>query len=118
MADEFLTADRAKTLTRLLYVELTFAVLVSLLVVVELVGEVEKYVVTLIVIALLLGGVGAAALRAVRQRSESARRLCIATGIVLLLTSVPLVAILVGLLTAVLGVGILMVAFAPAQEPR
>lgn len=115
---EFLTADRAKTLTRLLYVDLTLALVVLLMALPGILGEFEKYVVTLTVIAALLGGVGGAALRAVRQRSASARRLCIATGIVLILTSLPLVAILIGLLTAVLGVGILVVTYAPEREPR
>jgi hypothetical protein len=118
MVDEFLTADRSKTLTRLLYVDIAMAVVVALLALPGIVGEFEKYVVTLLVIAAVLGGVGGAALAAVRGRRESARRLCIATGVVLILASLPLVAILVGLLTAVLGVGILVVTFAPERGPR
>lgn len=118
MVDEFLTADRAKTLTRLLYVELAFALVVALLALPGILGEFEKYVVTLLVIAVVLGAVGGAALHAVRTRRGSARRLCIATAVVLILASLPLVAILVGLLTAVLGVGILVVTFAPEREPR
>jgi len=119
MVDEFLTADRAKTLTRLLYVELAFAVIVLLMALPGLTGEeFKKYVITLTVIAVLLGAVGGAALRAIRQRSDSARKLCIATGIVLIVVSLPLVVVLVGLLTAVLGVGMLVVTFAPEREPR
>ena len=118
MVEEFLTPDRAKTLTRLLYVELAFALVVLGLALPGIVGDFEKYVITLTVIAVLLGGVGGAALQAIRHRRDSARKLCIATGVVLLVTSFPLVVILVGLLTAVLGIGILVVTFAPEREPR
>ena len=118
MPENFFAPDRVKTLTRLLYVTLGFAVLVALLALPGIIGEFQKYVVTLLVIAALIGGFGGAALRAVRERQDSAKRLCIATGVVLILTSIPLIAILVGLLTAVLGVRVLVVTVAPEREPR
>ena len=118
MVEEFLTPGRAKTLTRLLWVALGFAVVVALLALPGIIGEFEKYVVTLLVIAALMGGVSGAALRAVRARSDSAKRLCIATGVTLLVTSLPLVAILIGMLTAVLGVGVLVVTVAPERDPQ
>jgi hypothetical protein len=116
MVEEFLSAGRVKTLQRLLWLALAFGVVVALLALPGIVGDFEKYVVTLLLIGAVLGGVSGAALRAVRQRHDSAKRLCIATGVLLIIASLPLMAILIGLLTAVLGVGILMVTVAPERE--
>ena len=115
---EFLSDSRATALTRLLYVALGFAVVVALLALPGIIGDFGRYVVALLVTAALLGGVSGAALRAVRNRSSSAKRLCIATGVVLLVASLPLVAVLIGLLTAVLGVGVLVVTVAPEKEAQ
>jgi hypothetical protein len=52
-------------------------------------------------------------MRALSDRSPSARRACILTGVLLLLLSVPLVPIWIGLLTAVTGIGVLVVVLAP-----
>ena len=113
---EFLTAGRVKTLTRLLYIALALAALTALLALPGLVGDFQRYGVTLLVVAVLIGGVSFAALQAIRSRSDAAKRLCIATGIVLVIGSVPLVAVLVGLLTAVLGVGVVVVSVAPEKD--
>ena len=118
MVEEFLSPGRVKTLTRLLWVAIGFAVVIALLALPGIIGEFEKYVVTLLVIAALIGGASGMALSAVRGRSDSAKRLCITAGVVLLVTSLPLVAILIGMLTAVLGVGLLVVTVAPEREPQ
>lgn len=113
---DFLTAGRVKMLTRLLYVALALAALTALLALPGLIGDFQKYAVTLLVTAALVGGVTFAALQAIRRRSAAARRLCITTGIVLVIGSVPLVAVVIGLVTAVLGVGVLVVTVAPEKE--
>lgn len=113
---EFLSPARSKVLRRLLYVTLGIAVLVALLALPGLIGDFQRYVVTLLVIAAILGTVGGLALRAVQARTDAARGLCILTGVLLLLLSLPLVGILVGLFTAVLGIGLLVVVFAPERD--
>src|SRR3954452_831110 len=100
MVKECLSEARVTTLVRLLYVELALALIVALFALLKVIGDFEKYAVTLIVIAVLLSGLGAATLEAVRKRRDSAKRLCIATGVLLIIASLPLG--LIGLLTVVL----------------
>ncbi|WP_028645107.1 hypothetical protein [Nocardioides sp. URHA0020] len=114
---DFLTDDRVKVLRRLLYLTLAFAVVVALLALPGLIGDFQRYAITLLVIATTFAVSGAVALRAVRGRAESARRLCILTAVFLLVMSLPLMGVLVGLLTAITGVGLLVVIFAPERDP-
>jgi hypothetical protein len=122
MSAEFLTDDRVKGVRRLLLITLTWAAVVVLLALPLLFGAFEsenrRYGVVLLVVAAVLGAAGGLSLRAVTTRAESARRLCILTGILTVILSVPLVSVWIGLLTAITGIGLLVVVVAPEREPR
>ncbi|WP_395695090.1 hypothetical protein [Nocardioides sp.] len=114
----FLTERRARSLQRVLYLPLLFAVVLVVIAVLILSDELHPYGITLLVIATAFALSGGLALRAVRRGSERARSLCVLTGALLVSLSIPLIGIAVGLLTAVAGIGLLVVVFAPEQEPR
>ncbi|MFC7496080.1 MULTISPECIES: hypothetical protein [unclassified Nocardioides] len=115
---EFLTDDRVKVLRRLLYVVVGFAVLVALLAVPLVTGDYVVFGAIALAIAVVLGGLAWFTLRAIRDQAPTARRLCITTGVATVVLSVPLVQIWVGLLTAVTGIGLLVITFAPEREPQ
>lgn len=119
MADgpDFLTDDRTKVLRRLLVVVLALAAVLVLLGLVFVgTGDHDggSVVIGIGAVYALLAGL---AVRAVGTRSPLARRLVIATGIVVIVLSVLIVGILVGLLTVIAGVGLLVVTFAPDRDP-
>jgi hypothetical protein len=116
--EEFLTDDRVKGVRRLLYVTLGFAVVLVLLALPLLFGSYVRYGLIVLLIAGILATVSGLALRAVAQRADSAKRLIILTGVVTILLSVPLIPIWMGLLTAITGIGTLVVVLAPEREPR
>ncbi|GAA4753784.1 hypothetical protein GCM10023350_43870 [Nocardioides endophyticus] len=116
--EEFLTADRAKSIRRLLYVVLGFAAVLVFLGLPLVFGSYLRYGVIVLCIALVLSVVGGLALQATRTGAETAKRLCIVTGVLTLVLSVPLIPIWIGLLTAVTGIGLLVVTVAPDREPR
>ena len=114
--DPTLSADRARSIGRLLYVVLAFAVVLVVIAIALLLGDYERYGVIVLVIAVVLGGLGGLSLRAVRAGAANARRLVIATGVVTVVLSVPLVPIWLGLLTVITGIGLLVVTLAPERE--
>ena len=115
---EFLTDDRAKLLRRLLYVVLGFAAVLVLLGLPLVLGDYGRYGAIVLAIAGVLGALGWATLRAVQERLEGARRLCLVTGVATVVLSVPLMPVWIGLLTVITGVGLLVVTVAPEREPR
>lgn len=118
MSAEFLTEDRAKGIRRLLYVTLGMAGIVGLLGLPLIFGSYRRYGLVVLVVALVLGALGGLSLRAVRHGSDSARRLCIVTGILTVVLSVPLIKLWMGLLTAITGIGLLVVVLAPERDPQ
>ena len=108
--------ERAKGIGRLLYVVLGFAVVLLLLALPLIFGDYVEYGVIVLGVAVVLGVLGGLALRSVRGRTDPARRLCIVTGVATIVLSVPLIPIWIGLLTAVTGVGLLVVTLAPERE--
>ncbi|GAA1148059.1 hypothetical protein [Nocardioides aquiterrae] len=116
MAAEALSPDRAATIRKLLLADLGVSGLLVLIAVLLAVGDDPAGGVTTVVVAAVIGGLGWAALRSVDRGSPAARRIVVATAIVLILVSVLLVGIFVGLLTVILGVGLLAVLMAPERE--
>ncbi len=116
MTEVFLSEGRAKVLRRLLYVTLGLAAVVALIGLVVVLVDPQRYVVTLFVVAVVLAVVGGLALRAVLDGSESAKRLCVVTAVLLIVCSLPLVGVLVGMLTVIAGVGLLVVVLAPERD--
>ena len=117
MSDVEVSDERAKGIRRLLYVVLGFAVVLLLLSLPLIFGDYVQYGVIVLAIAVVLGVLGWLAFRAVRARTGPARRLCLLTGVATIVLSVPLIPIWIGLLTAITGVGLLVVLLAPEREP-
>ena len=115
---DFLTADRTKVLRRLLFVILGFAVVLVLLALPLSFGDYEVYGAVVLAIGLVLGVAATLTLRAIRDRSPGARRLCIVTGVLTAALSVLLVPIWIGLLTVITGIGLLVITFAPERGPQ
>jgi Na+/proline symporter len=116
MSDVEITPDRAKGIRRLLYVILGFTVVLVILGLPLVFGDYVRYGLIVLGVALVLGIVGGLALQAVRSGTPRAKRLCIITGITTIVLSVPLIPIWIGLLTAVSGIGLLVVVVAPERE--
>ncbi|MBZ5740301.1 hypothetical protein [Nocardioides mangrovi] len=120
MADETgpasLSDDRVRVLNRLLYAALGLAGLLVLVGLLFVWGDDDRGGTITTVCGLVIALLGLATLRALRARSESARRLVITTAVLLIVLSIFLVAILVGLLTVIVGVGLLVVLLAPERE--
>lgn len=117
-SSEFLTDDRVKSIRRLLYIVLGFAAVLVLLGLPLVLGDYGRYGTIVLLIAVVLGVLGWITLLAVRDRKPQARRLCLATGIVTVVLSVPLMPVWIGLLTVITGIGLLVVTVAPEREPR
>jgi len=115
MPDEFLTPGRVKPLGRLLAITVAFGVVLVLMSLPQLFGDFERYGAIVLGIGVVFAALGGLALRAVRAHDDRARLLAIVTGVLLVVCSVPLVVIWVGLLTAITGVGLLVIAFAPER---
>jgi hypothetical protein len=111
-----LSTDRARSMGRLLVVDVVLAVVLLLVSLVLLGTGAGRYGGVVLGIAVVLEVLGMVSLRLTRRRSPAARRLAIVTGVAMLVLSVPLVEILVGLLTAVAGIGLLVVTVAPERE--
>jgi Na+/proline symporter len=118
MTEEFLTDDRVKGIRRLLIVDLVFAAVLVLLSIPLVTGSYQLYGAIVITVAIVLAVAGGLAWRAVRGRAPNARRLCLITGALLVVLSVPLMPIWIGLLTVVAGIGLLVVVLAPERESR
>ncbi|KQW43972.1 hypothetical protein ASC77_21500 [Nocardioides sp. Root1257] len=116
MSDVEISDERAKGIRRLLYVVLGFAVVLLALSLPLVLGDYVQYGVIVLAIAVVLGVLGTLALQSVRGRTAPARRLCIITGVATIVLSVPLIPIWIGLLTAITGVGLLVVVLAPERE--
>jgi hypothetical protein len=116
--EEFLTPERAKGIRRLLYVVLGFAVVLVVLGLPLVFGSYLRYGVIVLAVAVVLAVLGGLALQATRTGAATAKRLCVITGVATLVLSVPLVPIWIGLLTAVTGIGLLVVTVSPDKEPR
>ena len=116
MADETISADRARSIRRLLYVVLAFAVVLVVIAIPLLLGDYERYGTIVLVVAVVLGGTGGLALRAIRAGAANARRLVLTTGVLTVVLSVPLIPIWLGLLTVIAGIGLLVVTLAPERE--
>ena len=117
MGDVEISDERAKGIRRLLYVVLGFAVVLFVLGLPLVFGDYVQYGVIVLAISLVLGVLGGVALQSVRGRTAHSRRLCILTGVATVVLSVPLIPIWIGLLTAITGVGLLVVVVAPEREP-
>jgi FtsH-binding integral membrane protein len=115
VSDE-ISEDRARTLRRLLSVVLGLSGLLVLVALLYLLGDQVKGGTTILVIAALFGGLSGLSLRAVARRAPSAHRLVVATSVVLIVFSVLLVGIFIGLLTVIVGIGLLAVLYAPERE--
>jgi hypothetical protein len=118
MSEEFLSPSRVPVLEKVLYAVLGLAALLAVVALVLVVGDDEAGGVVALVIAAVYGALAWLSLRAIRERSPSARRTVVLTAVVVIVLSVLLVKILVGLLTVITGVGLLMVTFAPEREPQ
>jgi phosphatidylserine synthase len=116
MSEEFLSPGRVPALRNLLFAVLGLAALLVMVALVLFAGDDRAGGVVTLVIAAAYGALTWLSWRAVRTRSESARRTIVLTAVVVIVLSVLLVKILVGLLTVIAGVGLLMVAFAPERE--
>ena len=114
---ETVSDDGARGIGRLLLVTLVLVAVLVALAIPLLVGDYRVYGSIVLGIAVVLGVTASLARRAVRQRTPAARRLSIVTGALVLVLSVPLMPIWVGLLTAVTGIGLLVVTLAPEREP-
>jgi hypothetical protein len=111
-----ISEERARGIRRLLLVGLGFAAVVAVSGVLLLANGYVRYGVVVLGVAAAFGASNGLALRALRDRLPTARRACILAGILLLVLSVPLVPIWVGLLTAITGVGLLVVVLAPEHD--
>jgi hypothetical protein len=111
-----ISAKRAKGIRRVVLVGLALAGIAAALGVLLLFRDYGRYGVMVLVVAAALGGFGYVALRSLRDLPPTARRNCIQAGILFLVLSVPLVPIGIGLLTAITGVGLLVVVLAPEHE--
>lgn len=116
MSEQILSEDRAKGIRRLLYVILAITVVLLLLGLPLVFGSYVRYGIIVIAVAVVLGVLSGLALQAVRAGTEKARPLSIVTGVATLVLSVPLIPIWIGLLTAVTGIGLLVVTVAPERE--
>ena len=117
MTELVLTEESARSIRRLLMVNLGFVAVICALAIPLIADKYRVYGTILLGIAVVLGVVGYLALRAVRERRPVARQLSIMTGILLLVLSVPLMPIWIGLLTVVTGIGLLFVTLSAEREP-
>jgi hypothetical protein len=111
-----ISAERAKGIRRLVLVGLGLAGVVAVSGVLLVANDYGRYGLVVLVVAAALGGSGYVALRALRDLPPTARRSCILAGVLFLVLSLPLVPIWIGLLTAITGVGMLVVVLAPEHE--
>ena len=118
MSEEFLSPGRVPVLEKVLYAVLALAALLAVVALVLIVGDDEAGGLVALVIAAVYAGLAWLSLRAVRERSPSARRTIVVTAVVVIVLSVLLVGILIGLLTVIAGVGLLIVTFAPEREAQ
>ena len=118
MSEEFLSPGRVPVLEKVLYAVLGLAAVLAVVALVLIAGDDGAGGLVALAIAAVYGAMAWLSLRAVRSRSESARRTVVLTAVVVIVLSVLLVKILVGLLTVIVGVGLLMVTFAPEREPQ
>jgi hypothetical protein len=118
MADEPLSADRARGVRRILMATAGIAAVLVLASLTLLFGDYEVYGGIVLGIGVVLAGVALLTLRAVRDRQPAARRLSLLTATLLCVFSLPLMPIWVGLVTILAGVGLFVVVFAPEREAR
>ncbi|RYJ05934.1 MAG: hypothetical protein EON52_08980 [Actinomycetales bacterium] len=111
-----ITEDRVTGIKALLSVAIACAVVVLLFAVRSATTDREQYAVTLTVVGLVLLAVAGLALRALPARDVRARRLAIATGVLMILLAVPAVQIWVGIAMGIAGVGLLFVVFSKEVE--
>ena len=116
MATEVMTDDRARSIRRVLMVELGLVVVMAIVSVVVLLNGYAIYGGIVLGCAVVLGAMGVLALRAVQERRPGARKLCFRTGLVLCVLSIPLMPVWIGLITIVTGIGLLVVVFAPERD--
>jgi hypothetical protein len=113
---DFFTPGRLKPLGRLLVVAIALGAVLALLSLPLILGDYERYGVIVAVVGVVLLGSGGLAVRAIRARDASARKLAIITGVLQIVLSLPLMPIWIGLLTVISGIGLLVVVFAPERE--
>jgi cytochrome bd-type quinol oxidase subunit 2 len=118
MAEQTLSDDRARGIRRLLMVTAGIAIALALLSLTLLLGGYAVYGGIVLGIAVVLVVASLLALRAVRDRRPDARRLSIVTAILLCVFSLPLMGVWVGLVTVLIGFGLLVVIYAPEREGR
>jgi hypothetical protein len=116
ITEEPISADRARGMTRMLYLTLGVGVALVLLGLGLVAKSNPVYGAIVVGIAVVVGACGVLALRMLQTGAPPARRWSIATGVLLVVLSVPLIPIWVGLLTAVFGIGLLVVVVAPEKE--
>jgi hypothetical protein len=100
---------------RLLLVVLVLAVVCLLIALPLLLGGYGRYGAIVVGVAVVLGALAGVSLRLVRRREPAARRLSMVTGVATVVLSVPLMPVWVGLLTAVAGIGVMVVTVAPER---
>lgn len=115
MAD-FHTPGRVKALRRVLLVDVVLAALMVPLSVLFFVDGPAKGGVMLLVIALVIGASAWFARRAVIGGADTARRLTVMTALLTIIFSLPLIYLLIGFLTVVVGVGLLFLAYSAERE--
>jgi len=118
MDEEFLSEGRVPSLQKLLYVVLGLAAVLVVVAPILALGGDGAGAVVVLVIAAAYALMAWLSLRAVKERSPSARRTIVLTAAVVIVLSVLLVGILIGPLTVICGVGLLIVTFAPEREPK
>ena len=118
MADVVISEEKAKGIRRLLLVTLGFAAILVLCAALLLGNDYGRYALVVVLVAAALGGSAWVSMRALGEQRHHARRACIVTGVLLVVLSVPLIPIWIGLLTAVTGIGVLVVVLAPEHDAR
>lgn len=118
MSEEFLSPGRIPSIQKLLYVVLGLSAVLLVIALILAFGSDETGGVVVLVIAAVYGLMAWLSLRAIKERSPSARRTIVLTAAVVIVLSVLLVGILIGLLTVIAGVGLLIVTFAPERETQ
>jgi hypothetical protein len=111
-----LSEARATTLRRMLLGVLAYAGVLLLAAIGTAIGGAERFALVAGVTGLLLAAPSGLALRDLPARGSAAQRWCIVTAVLLIVLAVPLVAVLVGLLMALAGVGLLFLLYAPERE--
>lgn len=111
--DDRMSAERSRGIRRLLILGVVFEAILAVFGVLMAANGYGRYGGVVLLITVVLAVTTTVALRALRDALPIRRRACILAGVLFVVLSVPLIPIWIGLLTALLGIGLLVVVFAP-----